>query len=131
MSKAPQRPYSRLSAAQRDAITRKAKREGKDPARVHAAYKGLETRRKREYREAVRHGKRARQKTERTITPEQFAQRATRARATKRRTAIERLAPPEPISLATLGRIRDDDYYIEVEGHHEQDEATGEIVGLG
>lgn len=128
MSKRPRPLYSTLTAAQRGAVTRRARREGKDPARVHAALKGAETRARNRYREAVRHGKKAREKTEREITPEQFAQRATKARAIKRRTAVSEPAPAEPITLRSLGRLRDDDYYIEVEGHHEQDADTGEII---
>ncbi len=146
MSKRPRSPYSALTPAQRGAITRRARAEGKDPARVHAALKGAETRSRNRYREAVRHGKAAREKTEKAHAPAVFRQRAQRARrlAEKATGAPEReRASPrgaarhdapsaeEPLTLKTLSRYRrrDDDYEIEIEGHHELDGDTDIYAG--
>jgi len=127
MSKTPRPPYSRLSPAQRGAITRRARAEGKDPARVHAAYKGAETRARNRYREAVRHGKRARKATEKRLTTKQRRERAQRGRRVreKARVVLPPVAAP-PLTLKALSRIRprDDDYEVEFDGH--QDSYTGE-----
>jgi hypothetical protein len=139
MSKRPRPPYSALTPAQRGAITRRARAEGKDPARVHAALKGVQTRAANRYREAVRHGKSAREKTEKSIAAGKFRSRAQRARRlaekaarpTERRPALGRSREPEspaaePLTLKTLSRYRrrEDDYEIEIEGHHEVDGDT-------
>ncbi len=144
MAKRP--PYSALSPAQRGAITRRARAEGKDPARVHAALKGAQTRAANRYREAVKHGKQAREKTERGLKAGTFRKRAQRARrlaekvtqapererAGRDRARVDQPAEaPEPLTLKSLGRMRrrDDDYEIEIEGHHEVDGDTDIYAG--
>lgn len=129
MTKRP--PYSRLTPAQRGAITRRARAQGKDPARVHAALKGAETRAANRYREAVQHGKAAREKTERQVSPSTFRRRAQRARrlaekatiTSERDSRLADLPSDEPLTLKTLSRYRRrlDDYEIDIEGHHEVD----------
>lgn len=70
-------------------ITRRARSEGKDPARVFAGLKAAATRARRQEHLARVHGERARVKTESRLTP---AQKAARTRDANR---IERAQPRE------------------------------------
>lgn len=76
-TRARRKDPSRVAAGHRGAITRRARAEGKDPARVHAALKGWDARRKGQEHAARVHGQKAREKTERALTP---AQRRARTR---------------------------------------------------
>jgi hypothetical protein len=65
-------------------ITRRAKAEGKNVDRVHAAVRGAETRRRAVEHAARVHGEKARVKTESRLTPQQKAKRTRDANRIER-----------------------------------------------
>jgi len=85
------------------AITKRARAAGKDPARVYAGLKAWETRTRRVEHAARVHGQKARERTERQLSP---ARKAARTRDARR---IEDVSP-EPLSRARGGRESLDDY---------------------
>lgn len=122
---AKSRARLRSAAAAKGWITRRARAEGKEPARVFAALKGWDTRRRAQEHAARIHGQKAREATERRLTPAQKAARtrdAARiaqgptpaARAPRprqgRQERQEPAEPREPIGRRG-GRESLDDYY--------------------
>ncbi len=117
----------RVTAGQRAAVTRAARARGVDPARSWAARQGWATRRNNADHAARVHGQRAREATEKRLTPSQKAKRtrdANRiARETRERPGPAR-APKRGRALHSLEELdeyddRDDGDEYEAEGHQE------------
>jgi len=121
------RPYSKLTPAQRGAITKRARAEGKDPKRVAAAYKGHETRLRNERLKASREGQRKRERTERGKAPGYAKREAQRARRIREHVDTEPAAVTRRgMTMADLDEpFRGDDYDVEIEGHDQFDRDTG------
>jgi hypothetical protein len=117
----------RVEAGRKAAVTRSARARGVDPARAWAARKGWETRRNRAEYAARLHGQKAREKTERALTPAQRGARTREANRIKRETheRAEPLARGKTLTgLAMLDDEYDeypepDDIDYEAEGHQE------------
>ena len=117
----------RVEAGRKAAVTRSARARGVDPARAWAARKGWETRRNKAEYAARLHGQKAREKTERALTPAQKAKRTRDAN----RIARETNERPEPLArgrtIRNLDQLDEDygeypedsDIDYEAEGHQE------------
>ncbi len=94
------------------AIVRRARAAGKSPKRVAAALKGWDTRRKALEHAQREHGRKAREKSERALTPAQKRARTLHAKAFAKRAQQsigERDQPSEGHAIRSIQEL-DDDY---------------------
>lgn len=120
---------ARVLAGQKSAVTRSARARGVDPARAWAAVQGWATRRRAVEWQQREHGRKAREATERRLTPAGRAKRTRDAQRIKTAASEAREARERPV---TRGRQLihsiddfedypdfDDGEHYDAEGHQE------------